>query len=67
MNALFVTIQTVDVSNAMCYPALFVALAYKTGKWRDSWLYGELLAHVFTQAHRQILFIYIYGQRERVK
>jgi hypothetical protein len=48
-----------NVSNAICYRTLRLAVACKTGKWRALLLHGELAVR---SSHRYILIIYIYRE-----
>jgi hypothetical protein len=63
MDLLLVIFQIIDVSNAICNSAFRLLLACKTGKWRASWLYGEVPSHPSTEDYPIVTFQrYIYMQ-----
>jgi hypothetical protein len=67
MNALLATFQTIDVSNAICYCALLLALAFKTDKWCFPRLYDELLesvaAHFRSKSPRHYIPVHLFIEK----
>jgi Zn-finger protein len=59
MDALLVTSQAMNVSNAMCYCAVYLAIACKTGNWRHQRLDGEATTSVTTPFHQKLHHLYI--------